>query len=260
MSTDDVSSIHKTTEAAIDLLDYIRRSNGATVAEMVEKFDLSRSTVYIHLNTLSQNGYLVREHGQYYIGLRFRELSVCAQNRRPSYQIIRKRMEALDTETEGEVEFLVEESGRINLVYHSENVRHDRVRLHPHNTAAGKAILAELPTERVEAILDRWGLPEETPNTITNRRDLFKELETIAEQGYAFNDRECFEGYHGIGAAIEGIDGSIIGAITIGGPVYRVDKHTLETELTGVLRDTVEDIEATFEDQRESIIRELSNQ
>lgn len=260
MTSNDAVSVHKTTEGAIDLLDFIRRRNGATVAEIVDQFDLSRSTAYLHLNTLTHNGFLVREHGKYCIGLRFREFSVYARNRRPSYQIIKKKMEELEAETAGEIEFLVEESGRVNLVYHSESVSHDRVRLYLHNTAAGKAILSELPRERVDEIIDRWGLPGETSNTITDRDRLFDELETVVEQGYAFNDQECFEGYHGIGAAVEGIDGSIVGAITIGGPTYRVDENTLKTELPSVLRETVRDVEETIMDQREAITQELANQ
>lgn len=259
MASSNVVSIHKTTEGAIDLLEFIRRKNGVTVAEIVDQFDHSRSTAYLHLNTLTHHGFLVREGGQYCIGLRFREFSVCARNRRPSYQIIKKKMEELEAETAGEIEFLVEESGRVNLVYHSESVTHDRVRLHLHNTAAGKAILSELPRERVDEIIDRWGLPEEAPNTITDRDRLFEELAVVSERGYAYNDRECFEGYHGIGAAVQGIDGSMIGAITIGGPTYRVDENTLKTELSSVLRETVRGIEQTIMDQREAITQELSN-
>lgn len=253
-------SVHKTTEGAIEMLEFVRRQNGTTVAEIVDEFDLSRSTAYLHLNTLRHHGFLVREHGRYRIGLRFREFSVCARNRRPSYQIIKKKMDELAAETAGELEFLVEESGRVNLVYHSESVSHDRVRLYLHNTAAGKAILSELPRERVEEIIDRWGLPGETPNTITDRDQLFAELETVADQGYAYNDQECFEGYHGIGTAVTGIDGSIVGAITIGGPTYRVGENTLQTELTGLLRETVEEVEATIMDQRTAITQELANQ
>jgi DNA-binding IclR family transcriptional regulator len=259
MTSNTTSSIHKTTERALDLLDFVRRQNGVTVTEIVEQFDLSRSTAHLHLNTLTRHGFLVREHGRYCIGLRFREFSVCARNRHPSYQIIKTKIEEIYAEIEGEIELLVEESGRMNLVYHTESVRHDRVRLYLHNTAAGKAILSELPRKRIDEIIDRWGLPKETSNTITDRETLLDELETVAEQGYAFNDQECFEGYYGIGAAVEGIDGSILGAITIGGPTYRVDENTLKTELPSVLREAVRDVEETIRNQREIITQELSN-
>jgi DNA-binding IclR family transcriptional regulator len=40
MTSNTTSSIHKTTERALDLLDFVRRQNGVTVTEIVEQFDL----------------------------------------------------------------------------------------------------------------------------------------------------------------------------------------------------------------------------
>lgn len=258
MATRNTDQIHKTTDRAITLLDYVRKSNGATLAEILDEFDMARSTAHMHLNTLVEHGFLVRENGQYCIGLRFREFSVSARNRRPSYQIVKKELEKVENDTGSEVEFLVQEAGMVTLIHHSESVRHDRVRLHMHNTAAGKAILSELPPERVEEIIERRGLPAKTSTTITEKQRLFEELDKIQEQGYAYNNRECFEGYHGIGSAIEGIDGSILGAIAIGGPVYRVDEDVLKTETADVLTETVSNIEDTINSQREAISAELA--
>lgn len=259
MNSDARKSTHSTTTVAIKILNFIRKANGARLTDVMDGFDMSRSTAYTHLNTLKQEGLIVRQHGQYYIGLRFREFSVSAQNRKPSFQIVIKKLRDLGNQTDAEIEFLVEETGRINLVYHSETVSHNRVRLHLHNTASGKAILAELPDEKVREVIDRWGMPAQTPNTITDEDELFAQLETIKEQGYAYNNRECFEGYHGIGAPITGIDGSILGAITIGGPVYRVEEETLKNEMVDLLLETAKDIEYTIESQREVITSELAN-
>lgn len=260
MPTDNTDSVHKTTDRAVEILDFIRQSDGATLAEIQDRFDLSRSTAYMHINTLNQQGLVIRENGQYWIGLRFREFSESARRRKPSYQIIEKKVRELTSETESEVEFLVEEIGRINLVFHSEEVSHDRVRLYAHNTAAGKAILAEYSHEEVQAILDRWELPKQAPNTITDEEQLYAQLDDVSENGYSYNDGECFEGYHGIGAAIEGLDGSVIGALTIGGPVYRVTEETLKNELADVLLDAVDEIEASLRSQQEAIYSEYASQ
>ena len=259
MKDNDTRSTHRTTTNAIEILDYVRRANGAGLSDVMTEFDMSRSTAYTHLNTLKREGLLVSRDGRYRIGLRFREFSVSARTLRPSFQIVHKKMRELADETDNEIEFLVEETGRVNLVYHSESVSHDRVRLYLHNTAAGKAILAELPDERVREIIDRWGLPAQTPNTITDEDELFDQLAAIGDRGYAYNDRECFEGYHGIGAAIEGINGEVLGAMTIGGPVYRVEEETLNNELADLLTESVRSLEETMESQRATISAELAN-
>jgi DNA-binding IclR family transcriptional regulator len=259
MTKNDTRSIHKTTDTAIEVLDFIRRSNGATLGEIQERFDLSRSTLYTHINTFNRHGLVIRENGEYWPGLRFREFSESARWRKPSYQIVEATVEELAATTDAEVEFLVEEVGRVNLVFHSEDASHEQVRLYAHNTAAGKAILAEYDDERVDDIVDRWGLPAEAPNTITDREALHDRLAEVAERGYAYNDEECFEGYHGIGAAIEGLDGSVLGALTIGGPAYRVTEEALTNELSEALLGAVDDVEASIRSQREAIYTEYSN-
>jgi len=259
MTTKNTDSVHKTTDRAIEILDFIRRSNGATVADVQDRFGLSRSTLYTHINTLNQQGLVIRENGQYRIGLRFREFSECARRQKPEYQIIENKLRELTAETDSEVEFLVEEVGRINLVFHSESVSHDRVRLFAHNTAAGKAILSKYSNERVQTILKRWGLPKQAPNTITDEEQLYEQLDRASERGYSYNDGECFEGYHGIGAPIVGLGGSVIGSLTIGGPVYRVSEEALKNELADILLDAVGDIEESFRSQQETIYSEYSN-
>ncbi|MGB9954735.1 IclR family transcriptional regulator (plasmid) [Haloarcula marismortui] len=256
----DTENTHKTTEQAIALLDTIRRANGANVSDLLSEFEMARSTLYTHLNTLQKAGFVVRENGQYWVGVRLKEFSVAATERKPSYQIVKNTMRSLGEEIEAEAEFLVEEGGRINVIYHSEAISHNRVRLYAHNTAAGKSLLSEMPDHRVQNILDRHGLPEQTQKTITDRETLLTQLEEISENGFAYNDGECFEGYHGIGTTIKGIHGGTLGAITIGGPVYRISEKRLRNEMVDTLLDTAESIENEIQSQRSAIITELSNQ
>lgn len=259
MGQKNTRSTHETTQRAIEILNFIKNENGARVSDLIAEFDVSKSSMYVHLNTLAEEGLIVRENGQYWVGARFRSFSVAATNRKPSYNIVLNKMSELEDEVDAEVEFLVEESGRINVMYHSENVSHNRIRLHAHNTAAGKAILAELPDQRVTEILDQHGLPNETENSITDRDRLFSELAEVSEKGYAYNDQECFDGYHGIGAAVTGIDGSILGAITIGGPVYRIPEDRLKHDTADLLLDAVSEVESSIESNRSAIVLELSS-
>ena len=259
MKTENRENIHKTTEQAITVLDTVRRMNGATIADLVAEFDASRSTLYTHLNTLADAGLVVRENGRYWVGARCKEFAIAAENRKPSYQLVKNKIKELDGELEAEAEFLVEEAGRMHIIFHSETISHSRVRLYTHNTAAGKAILAELPDERVHEILDEHGLPQQTKNTITDRKKLFDELKTISKRGYAYNNGECFEGYHGIGITIEGIDGTTLGAVTLGGPIYRIPETQLKNELVDTLRNMVEEIEQSIESNRSLITSELTN-
>jgi DNA-binding IclR family transcriptional regulator len=80
----------------------------------------------------------------------------------------------------------IEQVPSLNAVAHAGPVGR---RNPPHCTAAGKAILAYLPEERV-AELAAKGLPRFTPKTICDQATLLRELERVRSQGYAVNTEE----------------------------------------------------------------------
>ncbi|MEA5406232.1 IclR family transcriptional regulator C-terminal domain-containing protein [Haloarculaceae archaeon H-GB2-1] len=112
-----------------------------------------------------------------------------------------------------------------------------------HSTASGLAILAAYPTARVEEIINQWGLPAKTDYTITSQAELFTELDRIRDQGYAVDDQGYTEGMRSIGKAVHAPDGSVLGALSVSGPTYRVDGAVLEREIPETLLDVVETLE-----------------
>lgn len=112
-----------------------------------------------------------------------------------------------------------------------------------HNTAVGKAILANLPRMRVEQILDTWGLPEETENTITDRETLYAELETVREQGYAINPAENFKELYGIGVAATDHADNVIGAFSVTGPEHSLSGPEKEASIADTVVEIVNEYE-----------------
>jgi len=111
-----------------------------------------------------------------------------------------------------------------------------------HYNSGGKAILAHLPDREVNVIIDEYGLPAQTENTITTRETLFDELERIREQGYALNLSEDLKGIHAIGVPLT-FDGEIQGALSIAGPAHRLSKERCEGEVFDQLRAATDEIE-----------------
>lgn len=83
-------------------------------------------------------------------------------------------------------------------------------------TANGKALLAAMPEARVVALLPKQ-LPKLTPQTITSRAALLAELETVRDDGVAFDREEHTTGICAVGAAIS--DGADPAATAISVPV-----------------------------------------
>jgi len=91
-----------------------------------------------------------------------------------------------------------------------------------HITAIGKVLLAEMDDDEVSAIVDEWGLPEYTEHTLTDEEALFEELEEVRETGLAFNHEEMLSGLSAVGVAVKRPDSSVCGALSVGGPTYRI--------------------------------------
>lgn len=106
---------------------------------------------------------------------------------------------------------------------------------YPHSLAAGKAMIAYLPEHRVDEIVDRHGLPKQTENTVTDLAELKKCLDAVRERGYAISDGERLRGVRCIGTPIRDDSGSVLGAISLSGPVRRMTDERIKTELEELL-------------------------
>jgi DNA-binding IclR family transcriptional regulator len=82
-----------------------------------------------------------------------------------------------------------------------------------HCTANGKALLAALPEQVLEATLPRR-LQKLTPNTITGRAKLLEELARVRERGIAFDREEHAVGISAAGVTIHDAVGNLA-AITV---------------------------------------------
>lgn len=253
---DGTSPTVRATEISLETINAIRAMDGARLTEIAERLDLAKSTVHRHLNTLESNGYVVREGTEYQIGLKFLHFGEYARNREGVYHLAKEQVQELARVTNEEVDFTVEEHGRLISLYNSLG-QSKRSGLQVgsyfsmHNTAAGKAMLAELSDDRVDEILDRWGLPEKTSRTITDREKLLADLEVTRERGYAVNDEELLEGFRSIGAAITDSEGSVVGGFSVGGPTYRIDIDDPGDPLES-LHAAVEDLETEIESESRS--------
>lgn len=237
----DTGRTLKTTDTSLRIVEALQDLQGARVTEIAEHLDLSKSSVHNHLSTLRKRGYVVMEGDEYHPSLRFSNLGMYTRNRKDSYRRARGLAERLAEETGLDSDVIIEENGRgIYLKTEADNedpnlFPHVGDRIYLHAIATGKAILAELPDRYVERVIDHWGLPERTENTITDPESLLTELESVREQGYAFNRGENNAGIRAVGAAVHEPNGAVLGALSVSGPKYRMNGEWFERELPGTL-------------------------
>jgi DNA-binding IclR family transcriptional regulator len=238
----------ETVERSVAIVDHLKREGTATLAELTAELDCAKSTVHRHARTLEANSFLIRDGEEYRLGVRFLDYGVAARNRYTLFEEAQPKVDELAAETDEKIWCTVEEHGRSVHIYGARgkhSVRTDaRVgyRNYLHQHAAGKSILAHLPDERVDEIVETHGLPARTPHTITDPEELRADLETIRERGYAFNFEESVEGLHAVGAPITDENDRAIGAISISGPANRLEGSRLREDLPALLLGAVNEI------------------
>lgn len=245
-----------TTETSLAILELIQRRDGVRIGELTAELGVAKSTVHGHLATLQRKEYVVKEGNTYRLGLKLFNLGESAKQRDSRYRIVEEKVREFSAETSEELDFSVEENGR-TIVLFDEIGSSMRPGFqvgdyfYMNTNAAGKAILAELSDDEVDDILERWGLPQETEHTITDRSRLFEELDTVRERGYATNNQENFEGIRAIGSSVIAPDGSVLGAMAISGPAYRLSMDGLHDLASDLLLYT-EEIEARLRNPNRS--------
>ena len=93
-----------------------------------------------------------------------------------------------------------------------------------HCTGVGKLLLLNHKESYIDKMIEKKGLQKFTDNTITTKRALLKELETVKKQGYAFDNEECEIGARCISLPVRDFSGKVVAGISVTGPVFRMDE------------------------------------
>ena len=88
--------------------------------------------------------------------------------------------------------------------------------------SSSTSMLAFLPPAQQDAVVD-GELERLTPLTVVDRAALRARLEQVRRDGFAHSDGERQHGAGSLAAPVFGVDGQVVGALSVCGPVDRVD-------------------------------------
>jgi IclR family acetate operon transcriptional repressor len=221
-------------ERVCDILDVLQRSrDGASLSDVAEVTSLPKSSAYRYLSALEARRYVERDpiSGLYRLGLAFRpqhtrQIDLLANQARPHLERLRDKLGEttnlgiLDgTEI---VHAVVAESNEMMRLAARVGERGSL-----HATALGKAIAAELPEERVRAILAAQPMTRFTPATITTVDRYLEELLHVRKNGYAVDDCENQPDGRCVAVVLEGVP--VPCGISVSAPARRLPSDKVET-------------------------------
>jgi IclR family acetate operon transcriptional repressor len=93
-------------------------------------------------------------------------------------------------------------------------------RVLPHCTAVGKAVMADMDPVAVKELLARTGMPDHTPNTLTDPDSFAQALERTRSEGYALDEGEQEVGVRCVAVRVPDAPARL--AISVSGPVARM--------------------------------------
>lgn len=238
----------KATLTSFRIIEALKAHDGAGVTELATELDLSKGAVHKHLNTLRDIGYVVKQDTTYRLSVSFLGLGVAARRRLQIYDVAATAVETLAESTGETASVMIPEHGY--GVYICQATRtdtdlphHEGERVTLHSTAGGKAILAYLPEEEIDEVLDRRGLPSRTPNTITDRGALAEELRAVRDRRIAYDREEHAEGWHCVASPLTDEANRAIGAVVISGSTEAMAEHATAADIPGLLLSTATSIE-----------------
>ncbi|NUB93780.1 IclR family transcriptional regulator [Haloterrigena sp. SYSU A121-1] len=231
------------------IIEILRKKGEIGVTELANELEISKSTVHGHLATLNNEGLVVKDDHTYRLSLQFVRISESVKSGVADTNTVREEVRELADITGEVVHFGAKEGGH---VVYLEKDRGDSAvqtvseigeKMPIHSTSLGKAILAELPRNEVDQIVEEYGLPERTENTVTDVGDLHEELDEISSRGYSIDDEENIPGVRCIGAAVSVPGTEAIGALSISGPSQRMTDERITNDLQERIAQTANVIE-----------------
>jgi DNA-binding IclR family transcriptional regulator len=198
-----------------------------TLAALVARSGLPRSTLHRTADRMIQLGWLDKPHDRYRIGNRLFEISSLAPIRHELREAVLPFLQDLYHATRTAVQLGVLAGNQVLVV---EKISGHRPMpmlsqtggmIPAHCSALGRAILAHSEQACVDTVIEA-GLTARTPRTITSPLALRRELAAIPDRGLAIDREEGNIGISCVAAPIFGPLGDVVAALSVTGPTALV--------------------------------------
>jgi DNA-binding IclR family transcriptional regulator len=243
-AAEERAKLNQSVRKAITLLRATAEDTNANVSSLARAAGIPRATALRMIQTLEQEGFLLRIPGddRVLLGPELLRLARSTDEQLLLREVARPIISDLVGEI-GETVTLsvVAPDGGLDLVSQVDAPAHLRPqswvgqRFPLHASASGKVLLATYDEERLERFLAE-PLARFTAATITTAEVLRAELERVREQRYALARDEEEEGLTGIGTGIHGQADELLGVLCLSGPTQRLDRRRGQHAVDHLLR------------------------
>ena len=235
-----ISSLAK----GLKFLELLADTGALGVSSVAQHLHLNRAGSHRYLSTLRDLGYVEKNgDNRYHLTTKLLELGMKVAGRLEIREAAHPYMEELSLTTGESVNLGYWDRGEIlhlDKVNSRELLRMDvplGARANAYCTGLGKAILAFLPKDELDAYLAGTKLRRHGPNTITSIRKLRDEIETIRQNGFAVDNEELAADLRCVAAPLFDASGLVRYSLSVSGPATRLTPKRIG-EVQVLLRET----------------------
>lgn len=226
------------------------------ISELARHLGLTRSTTHRYVATLTSLRYLEQDGStrKYSLGPRVLDLGFSTLGSLELREVAAMHLRRL-TDTTGhtsnlairddtDVILIDRVRGRPGRYHHLEFTLHVGSRLPSYCSATGKALLAFVPRQDLDRLLDRMDLVPRGPRTLTDRTALLAELDQVRKTGLATNDEELESALRSIAAPVRARSGEVVAAVNVAIPWSPAAMSELVAQLGPTIQATAQQIAA----------------
>lgn len=211
-------------DRALEILTILsKETNGLSVSGIARKLSLPPSSIHRILASLKENNFIIQdeESRKYKIGYKLYTLCSNISQNNILVNLAKPIMEILANDIHMTVVLCVMEENHIMNVACIESDEHSMYmvkigkQMPLYSTSAGRVFSAYMDRQTVKEIYENIELKPSTPYTKTEVQELFRELDSIREKGYALIDEELQMGIQGVASPIFDNNKKVIAALAL---------------------------------------------
>ena len=219
-------------DRALSILEILARRHDAGVTEIGKELGVHKSTAFRLLAVLESRGFVeqAEDRGTYRLGLGVVRLAGAITAQLDLSKEGRDACERLASDLGETVNIAILDGVRavnISQVRGSASVASQNwigQQTPLYATSSGKVLLAFGRPEILERVL-RDPIERFTPKTLAEPGAIREEIDRVRRCGWACTAEEYEVGLHAVAAPVRGADGTVLAAISISGPAYRLEKE-----------------------------------
>lgn len=220
-----------------------------TLSEVAAKTGMNRARARRFLLTLNALGYVRKQHRHFALAPKTLQLGYAFLSANNYRTVIQQHLEDITQQTGESSSLGVLDGNDVTYVCRSAAPHRLMVitlaigtRLPAVSTSMGRMLLAQLPDEDLDALLETVTLEQHTERTITDKTELRECLRQVREQGYCIVDQELDSGLRSLAVPAFDAHGKLLGAINISTNAARIDMTMLTERFLPLLREKAQQI------------------